>query len=99
MKCPNCKIEITINKKDYVKVGFLHRVFDCANCATKLSNPIKGECIRRAAFIFLIAGILSFGGRWSIPEPIPTIFILMGVGLLIFAAKQMAFAVEYKKTL
>jgi hypothetical protein len=33
-------------------VGFLHRIFDCTNCAIKLSNPVKGECIRRFAFLF-----------------------------------------------
>jgi hypothetical protein len=98
MKCPNCKIEITINQKDCLKVGFLHRIFDCTNCAIKLGNPVKGECIRRVAFLFLISGILSFGGRWSMPEPTPTLFILTGIGLLILAAKQMAYAVVYKKT-
>ena len=98
MKCPNCKIEIALNKKDCIKVGFLHRTFDCTNCAIKLSNPVKGECIRRVAFLFLFSGILSFGGRWSMPEPTPTFFILIGVGLLILAAKEMTYAVVYKKT-
>jgi hypothetical protein len=32
------------------------------------------------------------------PEPTPTFFILIGVGLLILAAKEMTYAVVYKKT-
>jgi hypothetical protein len=98
MKCPTCKAELFIKKDNSKKSGFFRRVFDCSNCATTLTNPAKGERIRLIAVIFLIVGILSFGGKWSVPEPAPTLLILVGITLLILGAKLMAYATLYKKT-
>lgn len=98
MKCPTCKFDINIIKSNSKRAGFFRRVFDCSNCATTLTNPAKGERIRLIAVIFLIVGILTFGGKWSVPEPAPTLLILVGIALLILGAKLMAYASLYKET-
>ena len=97
MKCPTCEFEIDIKKSNFKNAGFFRRIFNCSNCATTLTNPSKGERIRLIAVVFLIVGIFTFGGRWSVPEPAPTLLILAGIALLILGAKLMAYATLYTK--
>jgi hypothetical protein len=61
-------------------------------------NPMKGELIRLIAVGVLGVGIVTFGGKWSMPEPAPTLLILLGIALLVLGAKLMAYAILYKKT-
>lgn len=93
-----CSFEFNLKKIDTYKSGVFRRDFSCSNCAARLTNSIKGERIRIVALSFLVIGIVTFGDKWPVAEPVPTLLILVGIALLIFSAKLVTYTALYKKT-